>query len=276
MIHHYTSIDTLQKIITNRSLRFRRLDQMDDIHEEQWQGGLNWGRRLFASCWTCLPVESIDQWRGFGPYANGVRISVEESPFFWHLVHLNSPGLQIHYIWVPCTKEFMLSKGIMLVPSSDLPASIGGPVSYVPDVSAIYRPFIKGDFDTSGLTVRTTVQNPARHKINHWAWQKEYRFIVHVEQGPDALYAEGFDCQPTRDYTDQLIHAFQKNKEQGWPGYFDTHIDWPINMDMIQSGFVTAGPLMTDQEFNQVSKMMQDLVPAMGLQRSRFTGAMRR
>ena len=275
MIHHYTSIDTLQKIITNRSLRFRRLDQMDDIHEAQWQGGLNWGRRLFASCWTCLPEESIDQWRSFGPYANGVRISLEKSPFSWHLIHLSSSGLEINYIWVPCTKEFMLSKGVMLLPASDLPASIGGVVHYVPDVSAVYRSFVEGDFVTSGLTVRTTVQNLARHKIDHWAWQKEYRFIVQVEQGPDALYTEGFDCQPTRDYTDQLIHAFQENTKQNWPGYSDTHIDWPIDIDKIQSGFITSGPLMKDREFDQVSEMMQKLVPSMRLRRSRFTGAVR-
>ncbi len=53
-IHHYTSIETLALILKHKTIRFNRLDQVDDM-EESMNGSETTGTKLrqyiFFSCW---------------------------------------------------------------------------------------------------------------------------------------------------------------------------------------------------------------------------------
>lgn len=62
MIFHYTSIDTLALILRNHTMRFSRLDKVDDIEESELSSGptrVKLGNYVFASCWTHCEEESI-------------------------------------------------------------------------------------------------------------------------------------------------------------------------------------------------------------------------
>ncbi|MGN1117077.1 MAG: hypothetical protein ACI4RU_00550, partial [Acutalibacteraceae bacterium] len=51
-LYHYTSVDTLEKILQNKSIRFNSLDKMDD-RLEQWSAhGRQEGSHVFISSWT--------------------------------------------------------------------------------------------------------------------------------------------------------------------------------------------------------------------------------
>ena len=81
-IYHYTSIDSLALILKNRTLRFSRLDRVDDLEEarvEQNQYDLS--KFLFVSCWTENGEESIPLWKMYSGGAGGVRIGVDKEMF---------------------------------------------------------------------------------------------------------------------------------------------------------------------------------------------------
>lgn len=54
-IYHYTNIEALALILKNQTIRFNRLDKVDDIEEgkaESW--GVKFCKYVFVSCWTVM------------------------------------------------------------------------------------------------------------------------------------------------------------------------------------------------------------------------------
>lgn len=82
IIHQYTSIDSLALILKNKTIRFKRLDKMDDIEEAALSNaGIHLGGFMFVSCWTFNEIESIPLWRMYTPTTKGVRISLDKNMF---------------------------------------------------------------------------------------------------------------------------------------------------------------------------------------------------
>lgn len=52
LIYHYTSIDTLELILKNQTIRFNRLDRVGDLTESNSFTKLKLGKFSFISCWT--------------------------------------------------------------------------------------------------------------------------------------------------------------------------------------------------------------------------------
>ena len=52
MLYHYTTIDTLALMLKNKTIRFNRLDKVDDVEEDAFSNGVHLGRYIFVSCWT--------------------------------------------------------------------------------------------------------------------------------------------------------------------------------------------------------------------------------
>ena len=76
MIHHYTSLSSLALILKSATIRFTRVDLFDDVLEAQTHAGIDFGRRLFASCWSTNALEDIPQWAMYGDRMGGVRLSL--------------------------------------------------------------------------------------------------------------------------------------------------------------------------------------------------------
>ena len=54
-IYQYTSIDVLKLILENKTIRFKKLDLVDDIDESDYcfePIGFNPSKYFFVSCWT--------------------------------------------------------------------------------------------------------------------------------------------------------------------------------------------------------------------------------
>ena len=65
-IYHYTTIETLALILKNKTIRFNRLDKVDDMEEAMYgSGGLNifLGQYCFVSCWTKDDKENLSLWK---------------------------------------------------------------------------------------------------------------------------------------------------------------------------------------------------------------------
>lgn len=80
-LYHYTSIETLALILAKASLRFTRLDGVNDPEEARAADIKDAATLVFASCWTAVERESIAMWRMYTPGMRGVRIRLPNNPF---------------------------------------------------------------------------------------------------------------------------------------------------------------------------------------------------
>ena len=80
-LYHYTSIDTLEAILKTRSLKFTRLDKVNDPEEANALDIEKAASLVFVSCWSAQARESIMMWKMYGGNARGVRIAMPHNPF---------------------------------------------------------------------------------------------------------------------------------------------------------------------------------------------------
>lgn len=82
-LYHYTSVDVLELILKNRTIRLNPLSKMDDWQEQFSAHGRAHGRHIFISSWTAEPEEISKMWKDYcKPYPeNGVRIKMPVNPF---------------------------------------------------------------------------------------------------------------------------------------------------------------------------------------------------
>lgn len=81
VLYHYTSIETLALILANRTLRFSRLDAVNDPEEASACDLERASTLVFASCWTAQERESLAMWRMYTPDMQGLRIALPNNPF---------------------------------------------------------------------------------------------------------------------------------------------------------------------------------------------------
>lgn len=78
-IYHYTSVDTLEKILQTKTIRFNRLDCVDDVMEYTVS---EFAKYMFISCWTESKEENIPLWKMYTTdITKGVRISLPQDMF---------------------------------------------------------------------------------------------------------------------------------------------------------------------------------------------------
>lgn len=74
-IYHYTSIESLALTLKNRTIKFNRLDNVDDINETQFLDhyGRTFSQYMFISCWTENSEKNLAFWNMYTP--NMIRSS---------------------------------------------------------------------------------------------------------------------------------------------------------------------------------------------------------
>ena len=81
-LYHYTSIETLALILKNGTIKFNRLDTVDDLEEAGYTSdGMQLGKYMFVSCWTKSSEENIALWSMYADKGKGIRIELDEDMF---------------------------------------------------------------------------------------------------------------------------------------------------------------------------------------------------
>ena len=71
-LYHYTSIETLALILKNGTIKFNRLDTVDDLEEAGYTSdGMQLGKYMFVSCWTKSSEENIALWSMYADKGRG-------------------------------------------------------------------------------------------------------------------------------------------------------------------------------------------------------------
>lgn len=98
-IYHYTSVDTLEKILQTKAIRFNRLDCVDDVQECSVS---SYAKYVFISCWTESEEENIPLWKMYtNDVTQGVRISLPRDMFKTY------PVISSKYLKTQMTKDII-------------------------------------------------------------------------------------------------------------------------------------------------------------------------
>lgn len=270
LIHHYTSIATLEAILLSRRLRFTRLDQFDDVLEAQTIAGIDFGAQFFASCWVKKDEEDIAQWSMYGDGQRGVRISLPDDPFEWHKLNANHriPGTNANWHFdnadAPFTLEEVFGDGYILLPVVDRFQFLKK-VCYVNDVAEAYRQRIRKEGEQT--VVVGFPGDLARYKWNRWEFQQEHRFVLTTLRGP----------QRTHDPKEYGVRFSKLVQDTAWArqGALSQHIDLKISQHALEHAVITIGPLCSKEDVHRVVQLRDQLAPQVHIRTSELQGRIR-
>ena len=91
ILFHYTSIETLALILSSKTIRFNRLDLVNDVDEALSPDYPSAQTLVFASCWTATEADEIALWKLYSEFS-GVRIALPTNMFAGRKEPTKRPG----------------------------------------------------------------------------------------------------------------------------------------------------------------------------------------
>lgn len=190
-LYHYTNINTLKLILKNKTIRFKSLDQMDDLQEQEAGDLKNIGQFCYISSWTDATKEIIPMWDKYASLTAGIRIGLKANPFKLYksnaheiLKYLTTSGGEFtfpEYSYIDIAD--MLSKGFL---SRDFCIdTLLHQVEYTDDKNLLYPKLYKENPNTN--TFSLFPPKLGIHKNTYWDFQKEWRyrfFAIPIDSNP--------------------------------------------------------------------------------------------
>lgn len=98
VVHQYTTIEALEQIVCNRSLRLTRIDLLNDIVENEKMLDL-WKNKVFVSCFTHYEYESYFFWMTYAKgRQDGVMISFDADHLKSLIIHPDKKCEEMHLL----------------------------------------------------------------------------------------------------------------------------------------------------------------------------------
>ncbi len=183
-LYHYTNIETLALILSNKTIRFNSLNNTDDLQEQETADIKNIGQFFYISSWTDDSTESIPMWNMYASLNLGVRIRLRKNPF---KIYDNSVESIKETINIPIKYSSNNALVKTLIPFSEmfnkgfyttqaLTKDILFKVEYTDDKEKLY-PHILEQQETS---VSLAFGELGRYKNLHWKFQNEWRYMLTI------------------------------------------------------------------------------------------------
>lgn len=254
-IYHYTNIDTLALILKNRTIRFNRLDNVDDLEEGKAESlGIKFCKYIFVSCWTKSEDESIPLWKMYGGDAGGIRISIDHQMFMDYPVKdLEFNGLKSEgcfYSKIPVTD--MLNPSFFFIPIHQYENDMFfRDIEYVDNVFECTKDKIRlCNVQGNQADMQMEMKPFGSYKHNRWAFQKESRFVLY------ALPCNPFLDSANPNISSIVINSLLQNKLLPF-----THYDLRLKDDVLDNLIITLSPSVTDSQRIIVYALRDKYVP---------------
>jgi hypothetical protein len=238
-IYHYTDIDTLALILENRTIRFNRLDRVDDVSEGNAFEKIKLQEFFFVSCWTYDTQESIPQWHIYTNEMSGVRLRFPKKLFNWKKVVVPDSHKPFMHgkIYSPIPFDKIFTDDYFILPSFLNEDQFENIVEYDENFKLLKNEAIQIKVDNGQF--KASIQHSGRIaslKAPDWKFQKEFRFVLMIfpsfpNQG---LIDKNWQKNIPNFIAQALYNGNGSNLE-----YFDIE----INKMAIDSLEVTVGPL---------------------------------
>lgn len=275
LIHHYTDINTLSLILKFKTIRFNRLDRVDDISEGNSFKVLKLTQFFFVSCWTTDENESIPQWNMYTKDMAGIRITFPKKLF--HYLPLSVPlkykTNQRDEIISPIPFEKIFTNTHMILPNFFDEKHFARKVEYFDDIEERKNNSINFNEDSKGK-FEVQIHDPtgiAAMKSPDWSFQKEFRFVLFIFPSlplpPNGPFSKEFaECMPS--FIAQKLY----NGEGPQIEYFDVD----INPEVLDKIIITTGPFCTDGDLIIVESLLSKYALGDSIRKSKFVGTIRK
>ena len=264
VLHHYASLDTLALILHNRTIRFSRLDKVDDPQEQRSADSQNLGKMKLVSCWTSSDEESIPMWREYAGAECGVRIQMKSHPFKRYSVSteslsklssdavLNALGGKFDGLQLPLEdfwdKKFHFKEMARSV-------EMLHEVQYTNDKSLLFPEVIRScgngwvEADLSALGI---------HKATAWSYQREWRYVLTAV--PVGIASIEGDVEAVKRATEVILDRC----DPGIPSFYDL----AISDEAFSSMKIVASPKMTPGNRIILDALVQKYAPGIDVAES--------
>lgn len=254
-IYHYTNIDALALILKNKTLRFNRLDNVDDLEEGKSESiGIRFCRYIFVSCWTKSEEENIPLWKMYGGDNGGVRISMEHQMFEEYPIKdlevngLTSQGCFFSKIPV----RDLLNPAFFILPIHQYDNDMFfRDIKYVDDVLRQTKDKIKlCNIQGNRADMQMEMKPFGYYKHKRWAFQKESRFVLY------ALPCNPFIECANPELSSIVMGSLLQNKVLPF-----NHYDLQLKDEIMNNMIITLSPSITESQRIIVQALRDKYVP---------------
>ena len=274
LIHHYTNIDTLALILKNKSIRFNRLDRVDDMSEAQAFDKFNLSKYLFVSCWTDSSKESIPQWHIYTNKMTGVIITFPKDLF--HYQPLNPPAtwntIVNGQLLSPIPFNKLFTDNYLIIPTFLDKKDFERKVEYVDDVASFYKDAVDLKIDGKKFNLKIQkVGDLAKYKNKDWQFQSELRFMLFVFPSLPMPKTGLSDKQYIAQLPSHIGNCIKKSIGPDI-NYFDVE----IKPDVLDNIIITTGPLIDKGNMLIIKSLLSKYTKNGSVKESNLTGTIRK
>ncbi len=222
-LFHYTSLDALALILKNRTIRFTRLDRVDDPQEKRTADSRNLAKFRYVSCWTAFAEESIPMWREYAGVEAGVRIELPANPFSRYKVEGEDlsrvGGLLIEGspgdVWLRFPLSELWDNGFF-VSEAICSADILHEVIYTDDLNQLFPRVIEQGL---GGKLCANMGAVGVAKATAWSYQREWRYVLTIYPFDIKRVIES-----QAETLSEIVEAILDRREPDLPPSFDMGI----------------------------------------------------
>ncbi|MDE7419113.1 MAG: DUF2971 domain-containing protein [Muribaculaceae bacterium] len=188
-LYHYTTIDSLAHILNSRSIKFNRLDQLDDLTESEEFSDFNPLRFTFSSSFTGDKRENIALWKMYANMETGVRLEFDSTNMF----NPQQTCLPTHSLignFVPKSIRTALKASDIV--NKDFILIFWGPqdnkelgdgiylrtINYIDHIKDVYQSLLHINPDTKSISYNAW--DFGFYKSKYWEFQKEIRLLIYT------------------------------------------------------------------------------------------------
>ncbi|MDL2266268.1 DUF2971 domain-containing protein, partial [Parabacteroides sp. OttesenSCG-928-G21] len=254
--------------LKNRTIRFNRLDRVDDIEEASiYEQSVPMGKYTFVSCWTNNEEESIPLWKMYTPQMKGVRLSIDSDMFQKKVIpkgtYQTAAGAytisnDLETFFSP-EEQFNEKYAILYHGKSD--PSFFRAVEYVDDYKKHSQKAIAFKIENTGIHLNVDTGEIGKYKNKRWAFQEEVRFALTIVPMVKNLFTQNFE----------IIQAIQKGIELPI-NYYDLSLDENI-FSKIK---IMIGPCCCEADQAIIESLVKNFNPTITISPSKLSGTIRK
>lgn len=251
-IYHYTTIDTLVLIMLNKTIRFNRLDKVDDEEEFLFGSGVSdvkIGKYIFVSCWTKDAEENPSLWDYIekrGGKRNAVRIGLDEDIFPEYPM---VKGAKTRSTFFPHTYEV---DGDCYFHSFANELKLHD-IQYVDDNLQRIKRLMEEGSDVVKIKINELGLYKNKEK---WARQKESRFRLIAFPTTEKFESRDDEMgQDNVNFSHDLLRSIVPLLWQNTPISLN-YKDLPLKKGVLDSIEVTMGPHTTKEDKEKVQRLL--------------------
>ncbi len=243
-LFHFTSINTLALILKSRSIRFGRLDLVNDPTEGLISDFHSQAPYIFISCWTDCEEENLALWNMYTQNMRGVRIEMGLPIFESFRIGDDDNNLIME-------NEILNEEvGYFILGGSNEPQKI----EYTDDENLL-KPSIRNEF---GLHIESV----ANHKRSIWKIEQEFRYRLQIFPFDNNIQSDYF---PAR-----YEHLIESQTPPPIDKYFIK-----IKEDAFASMKITYGPRMQNGDIEIIESLVANYNPTAEILGSKLRGLIR-